>query len=273
MDMPIDPKKIRTLVGCPPWKRDHVAVVARFCGAWRSQASAQVQVEIGGEICPPRSQIWIQAVPNLRPVCFATYTNTTEAWALHADAWAETVSVYHALTVPIDTVLQEVNRWQWRSRRLVRGMRLGSWSLNKAGAAHFRCADILHPMRACGGLFACQVSQYLVQVEFERVGWRINISSCSKAALSFDRSWVAAVRMFFTCFMRFVIGVFGSKKPRLIVNAAYLPDPHVEDCAGIVTEVYEQINRARDGVRAKLSQASFCVLLGSNAGVPPGCKL
>eukprot|EP00959_Pyramimonas_sp_CCMP1952_P202379 4231944-Pyramimonas_sp.AAC.1 len=49
MDMLIGPKKIRTLVKCPPWKRDHVKAGARFCGTFR-------------------------------PVCFATYTSAFGAW-------------------------------------------------------------------------------------------------------------------------------------------------------------------------------------------------
>eukprot|EP00959_Pyramimonas_sp_CCMP1952_P056762 1185633-Pyramimonas_sp.AAC.1 len=102
MDTSIDPKKICTLVECPPWKRDHVKALARFCGTWRSLTSAHVQIEILGEMGPPRSQIWTQAVPNLRRVCFATYTNTTGAWVLHADAWVRIVFTYPALTVPMD---------------------------------------------------------------------------------------------------------------------------------------------------------------------------
>jgi hypothetical protein len=112
MDTPIDPRKIRTLVECAPWKRDHVKAVARFCGTWRSMTSAHVQIEIRGEVGPPRSQIWTQAVTNFRPVCFATYTNTTGAWVLHADAWARIVSFYPALKVPMNDILQEVNRRQ-----------------------------------------------------------------------------------------------------------------------------------------------------------------
>eukprot|EP00959_Pyramimonas_sp_CCMP1952_P060448 1262752-Pyramimonas_sp.AAC.1 len=69
--------------------------------------SAHVQIEIRGEMGPPRSQIWTQAVPNLRPVCFATYTNANGAWVLHAHAWARIVSIYPALTVPMDEILQE----------------------------------------------------------------------------------------------------------------------------------------------------------------------
>eukprot|EP00959_Pyramimonas_sp_CCMP1952_P259590 5427792-Pyramimonas_sp.AAC.1 len=69
--------------------------------------SAHVQIEIRGEIGPPRSQIWPQAVPNLRPVCFATSTNTTGAWVLHAAVWARIVSIYPALTVPMNEILQE----------------------------------------------------------------------------------------------------------------------------------------------------------------------
>eukprot|EP00959_Pyramimonas_sp_CCMP1952_P413893 8672143-Pyramimonas_sp.AAC.1 len=126
-------------------------------------------------------------------------------------------------------------------------MRLGSWNLNKAGEAHFNGTEILHHMRACGGLFAFQETQYLVHGEFERLGWRIKASSCSKAALIFDRSWAAAV--------------------------PYLPDPHVEECVEIAAGVYGQITRARDGLRAKFPQASFCVLLDANVEIQPGCKL
>eukprot|EP00959_Pyramimonas_sp_CCMP1952_P430755 9021243-Pyramimonas_sp.AAC.1 len=57
MDTPINTKKIRTLAECPPWKRDHVKAVARFCGTWRSLTSAHVQIEIRREMEPPRSQI------------------------------------------------------------------------------------------------------------------------------------------------------------------------------------------------------------------------
>ena len=95
---------------------------------------------------------------------------------------------------------------------------MGSWNLNKAGEANHRCAEILPHMRACGGgLFACQETQFLVQGELYRLGWRLKTSACKKAALIFDKSWADAARMFFTCFNRFVVGIFGSDKSPLVV--------------------------------------------------------
>eukprot|EP00959_Pyramimonas_sp_CCMP1952_P292456 6116574-Pyramimonas_sp.AAC.1 len=45
----IDASKIRCLVECPPWKRDHVKAVARFCGCWRSKTAALVDIPVKGE--------------------------------------------------------------------------------------------------------------------------------------------------------------------------------------------------------------------------------
>ena len=151
---------------------------------------------------------------------------------------------------------------------------MGSWNLNKAGVANHRCAEILPHMRACGGgLFACQETQFLVQGELDRLGWRLKTSACKKAALIFDKSWADAARMFFTCFNRFVVGIFGSDKSPMVVVSAYLPDPHVDDCEEIASDVLEQISRVRDGLRARFPQASLCVLLDGNVELPPAYSL
>ena len=109
---PIDPHKIRVTVECPPWKRDHVKAVARFCGTWRTQTASQVDVEIRGEIGPPRSQIWTKAVPGRPPICIATFTTTTGLWTLHEDSWRSLVSAVPQLTTPMLTIQTEVNSRQ-----------------------------------------------------------------------------------------------------------------------------------------------------------------
>jgi len=112
LDATIDATRLRTVVECPPWKKDHVKAVARFCGTWRSLTQSLVNIEIRGEIGPPRSQIWTKATALVKPICFAEFTTATGVWRIHADSFARIVAAYPALTVPSATLVDEVNRRQ-----------------------------------------------------------------------------------------------------------------------------------------------------------------
>ena len=106
----LDPHRIRTTVEAPPWKKDHVQAVGRFYGAWKSQTSTLVAIDVRGELGPPRSQMWTKSTQNCAPMCLATFTTVTGLWTIHAATWARLVQLYPALTVQMDQVQAEANR-------------------------------------------------------------------------------------------------------------------------------------------------------------------
>ena len=128
-------------------------------------------------------------------------------------------------------------------------------------------------MRGKGGMFGCQEAQFLNVDEFTRLGWEIRHSADRRAALVYDKAWAAQTKTCFTCFDRFVIGVFGNTRPVIIVSA-YLPDAHIHASDEASAEIYEQITRAVHGLRAtRYPQAALCVLLDANVEIGPGAML
>ena len=101
------------------------------------------------------------------------------------------------------------------------------------------------------------------------MGFRIRWSSCKRVGLVYDKSWSEITRCFFTCFERFVIGVFGSEAP-LIVVSCYIPDSDQPGSDDTAEELYEQMGRARSVLLARYPKASFCVLLDANVELPAG---
>ena len=125
-------------------------------------------------------------------------------------------------------------------------------------------------MRGNGGLYGCQEAQFLNDSEFKRLGWEIRHSADRRAALVYDKTWAAITRTIFTCFDRFVIGVFGNSQP-IIVVSAYLPDAHIRDSDEASAEIYDQITRAVHGLRStRYPRAALCVLLDANVELEPG---
>ncbi len=104
---------LRVQIECAPWKRDHVKAVARFCGAFRTMTQQHAQIEVRGEIGPPRSLIWTVAKGALRPINIATFTSARNTWEVHEPQWQQVVSAFPAVVAVTKQMLEsEVNRRQ-----------------------------------------------------------------------------------------------------------------------------------------------------------------
>ena len=86
--------------------------VARYCGAFRTATANQVDIQIRGEMGPPRSHVWTVATATVRPLCIGEFTTATNRWSIPVPSFDLLKQAYPQLTVTRENLEAEVNRRQ-----------------------------------------------------------------------------------------------------------------------------------------------------------------